>query len=134
MNPTHSKFVLDSYASIQENARSLSHSLFFLSLQSEVGRFQTKKSEQLGSNEAKIWLSNERIQTKHENKWKNSSNENQLFSTKEEEEDGKHNRSDRKAKREKKLTLNTYSPLTNGLLKLYAFREENQINEREKMK
>lgn len=52
----------------------------------------------------------------------------------EEEEDGKHNRSDRKAKREKKLTLNTYSPLTNGLLKLYAFREENQINEREKMK
>lgn len=33
-----------------------------------------------------------------------------------------------------KITLNTYSPLTDGLLKLYAFRKENKINEREKMK
>lgn len=112
-----------------------------------VGMAQTKKMNNWAvrrSNVAKIWLSNERIQTKATNKcWKkNGSNNNETsslsLSMSDEVDSRKKKSGDRHTERNQtewtKITLNTYSPLTDGLLKLYAFRKENKINEREKMK
>lgn len=134
MNPTHSKFVLDSYASIQET-RDRSLTLSFSSRFSpKLAGFKQRKVNNWARMKRRFDYRMKRIQTKHENKWKNSSNENQLFSTKRKKKMENTTEAIERRSEKKKLTLNTYSPLTNGLLKLYAFREENQINEREKMK
>lgn len=59
---------------------------------------------------------------------------NQLLSKKKKKVRRSTQNEDEKKNARRKITLNTYSPLTDGLLKLYAFRKENKINEREKMK